>query len=718
MKSARVWLALIGALGLGVLAGCGNTPGQGTSPARLFLSIETPKEDSATNALRLAVNVSALGTRVERVEVRYEGPQQGAVPLSHERGVWVGALPDGLPSGRYTLKARAVAGSLVEESRPLSFLLDRDPPTVVIAEPASPLQPQAQGNLRVRVQASDAHSGIARVRLFAAGRLLGEQEARQDGEYLFNVDLASLDAGTQSLRVEAVDRAGNAREARIDLVVDREAPTVTWRDPAEGAQVSGPVTLRVRATDNVGVVRVEFFAGANLLETVVVNPPALGGEYTYTWDSTGYSDGPVTLRARAVDATGNFAEATLTVTVANQDKTPPTVVWKAPADGATVSGAVALEVEASDNVGVAKVEFFAGSTKLGEATSAPFTFNWNTLGYPDGPVTLKARAVDAAGNAAEATLTVTVANQDKTPPTVVWKAPADGAVVSEAVTLEVEATDNVGVAKVEFFAGSTKLGEATTAPYTFSWNTTGYPDGPVTLKARAVDAAGNASEATLTVTVANAPTVVWMNPVPHQKVTGFVNLQAEVRAIRPVSHVDFYFGSDENSLAKISGSPSVSGNVYTLGWDILRVTPGNYILQVVVEDSAGSRGVATIPVEVMSTFVITTPADGDGVGLGAGRQIVAITVGVNGTLPPGVTVSRVEILINSCAVADARQEIAGDGSYVYVYPWDTAQTLSCRSDPSQIAHDPTKPGDRVITARVYYTGGDTFTGGVLVTYSP
>jgi len=311
-----------------------------------------------------------------------------------------------------------------------------------------------------------------------------------------------------------------------------------------------------------------------------------------------------------------------------------------------------------------------------------------------------------------------VANQDKTPPTVVWKAPADGAVVSEAVTLEVEATDNVGVAKVEFFAGSTKLGEATTAPYTFSWNTTGYPDGPVTLKARAVDAAGNASEATLTVTVANAPTVVWMNPVPHQKVTGFVNLQAEVRAIRPVSHVDFYFGSDENSLAKISGSPSVSGNVYTLGWDILRVTPGNYILQVVVEDSAGSRGVATIPVEVMSTFVITTPADGDGVGLGAGRQIVAITVGVNGTLPPGVTVSRVEILINSCAVADARQEIAGDGSYVYVYPWDTAQTLSCRSDPSQIAHDPTKPGDRVITARVYYTGGDTFTGGVLVTYSP
>ncbi|WP_172958804.1 Ig-like domain-containing protein, partial [Thermus scotoductus] len=148
--------------------------------------------------------------------------------------------------------------------------------------------------------------------------------------------------------------------------------------------------------------------------------------------------------ARAVDAAGNSAEATLTVTVANQDKEAPKVVWKAPADGSQVSRTVTLEVEASDNVGVAKVEFFAGSTKLGEATTAPYTFSWNTTGYPDGPVTLRARAVDAAGNSADATLTVTVANQDKEPPTMAWWAPADGAQASSTGTLEVEATHTVG----------------------------------------------------------------------------------------------------------------------------------------------------------------------------------------------------------------------------------------------------------------------------------
>ena len=225
-----------------------------------------------------------------------------------------------------------------------------------------------------------------------------------------------------------------------------------------------------------------------------------------------------------------------------------------------------------------------------------------------------------------------------------------------------------------------------------------------------MDAAGNSAEATLTVTVANAPKVSWVSPMPNQKLAGFVDLQAEVRALRAVSRVDFYFGPDENSLAKIPGSPSPSGNMYSLGWNLLHVSPGTYILKVEVEDVAGSLGTAVIPVEVASAFVITTPAEGDAVGPGAGREIVAVTVGVNGTLPPGVTISQVEVYINGQPVGTATQQTATDGSQVYVYTWDTSQAAP--------GHDPTKSGDRVITARVYYTGGDTFTNGVKVSYQP
>jgi hypothetical protein len=281
--------------------------------------------------------------------------------------------------------------------------------------------------------------------------------------------------------------------------------------------------------------------------------------------------------------------------------------------------------------------------------------------------------------------------------------------VSGTVTLEVEATDNVGVARVEFFAGSTKLGEATSAPYTFNWDTAAYLDGPVTLRARAVDAAGNAAEATLQVTVANAPEIYWVNPVPNGQVAGSAFLEVEVRALRSVNRVEFYFGPDLDSLSRIPGTPTVSGSRYTLAWDALRVTPGAYFLKAVVVDLAGSRSEAVIPVRVGSAFVLDSPSDGDQVGPGAGRTIVAVTVGVRGTLPAGVSITRVEVYINGRFAGTAVRQTAGDGSEAYVFSWDTRTSAP--------GHDPGASGDRVITARIYYTGGDTFTNGVRVLYT-
>ncbi|NHK39741.1 hypothetical protein FJR75_09660 [Thermus thermophilus] len=342
----------------------------------------------------------------------------------------------------------------------------------------------------------------------------------------------------------------------------------------------------------------------------------------------------------------------------------PQITILAPTSPVTLSSAsLEVRVRVQDaHSGIKSVKLFAENTLLEEkpgGSGEEYAFKVNRDTLPEGAVALRVVAEDLAGNTQEATVPVEV---DRTPPTVVWKAPADGAVVSGTVALEVEATDNVGVAKVEFFAGSTKLGEATSAPFTFNWNTLGYPDGPVTLKARAVDAAGNAAEATLTVTVANQPKVFWLNPTPNQKVAGSVDLQVEVQALRPIYRVEFYFGPDENSMSKVPGTPTPSGNTYTLSWDVLQVQPGNYLLKVVVVDVQGSQAQATIPVEVGSAFVITTPAEGDKVGPGANRSIVAITVGINGTLPPGVSVTRVAIYINGEYQGDATSDTAGDGS--------------------------------------------------------
>ncbi len=66
------------------------------------------------------------------------------------------------------------------------------------------------------------------------------------------------------------------------------------------------------------------------------------------------------------------------------------------------------------------------------------------------------------------------------------------AFISGTTTLEVIATDNIGVAGVTLLVDDVAVGvEDTTAPYTFEWNTSTVTEGTHTIAARARDAAGN-----------------------------------------------------------------------------------------------------------------------------------------------------------------------------------------------------------------------------------
>jgi subtilisin family serine protease len=93
------------------------------------------------------------------------------------------------------------------------------------------------------------------------------------------------------------------------------------------------------------------------------------------------------------------------------DNVPPTASLTAPAAGATVSGTVTVSANASDNVGVTRVEFFAGASLIGTDTTAPYSVSWNTGGVANGVTTLRADAFDAAGNLGSSpTRNVTVNN--------------------------------------------------------------------------------------------------------------------------------------------------------------------------------------------------------------------------------------------------------------------------------------------------------------------
>lgn len=189
--------------------------------------------------------------------------------------------------------------------------------------------------------------------------------------------------------------------------------------------------------------------------------------------------------------------------VVTPDTVPPTVSIAAPADGAIVSGSVAVTANATDNVGVARVEFYLDNVLQNTDTAAPWAWSWDTAGAVNGTHTLLAKAADAAGNVnTSASIVVSVNNVtgDTTAPSVpAGLTAAAGPSGSLSIALQWTAsTDNVGVTGYQVWRASSSNGVYTQIATTTvtSFTDTGLPAGARRFYyVKAYDAAGNVSAA-------------------------------------------------------------------------------------------------------------------------------------------------------------------------------------------------------------------------------
>ena len=381
---------------------------------------------------------------------------------------------------------------------------DTTAPTVSIT---SPTGGSVSGTVSVTANASD-NVGVSRVEFYVNGALQATDTATP---YLYSWNTAGLASGSYTLTAKAYDAANNVGQSgsvSVTLVNDTTAPTATLSAPANGATVSGTLSVTASATDNVGVSKIEIYENGVLKSAGNVSP------FTYSWNTTAEANGSVTLTAKAYDAAGNIGQSSavaVTINNVSADTVAPTVSIGAPTSGTTVSGTATVSATASDNVGVNKVEFYLNGALKATDTAAPYTYGWNTTTVANGAYTLTAKAYDAAGNVGTSTtISVTVNNvtADTTPPTVALSAPASGATVSGTVAVSANASDNVGVARVEFYLNGALASTVSTAPYGYNWNTTAVANGSYTLLAKAYDAAGNVGQSTIIpVTVNNTVAV-------------------------------------------------------------------------------------------------------------------------------------------------------------------------------------------------------------------
>ncbi|HCL57214.1 MAG TPA: hypothetical protein DHW82_09445 [Spirochaetia bacterium] len=338
---------------------------------------------------------------------------------------------------------------------------------------------------------------------------------------------------------------------------DKEAPVVNVTSPANGATITaGSTTLAASASDNAGVVKVEFYVDGVLKSTDTSAP------YEATLDLTTIVNGSHSVKAIAYDAAGNtatdndtaFTGGTYVDTVApvlSNDKASGTYQMSVSpvisaneaatiyytTDGSTptvnsASGAAPLTLSFSADT---TLKFF-GKDPSGNASSVqtfsyvveilPYTetasgtatehYNAGRLdvnaylaygqeyGYMTAFILYHLKAEFGGTWVDEHDLPGYTPTPDTTVPTVNITAPTNGSTVSASVTVTAAASDNIGVAKVEFYVDGTLKATDTASPYEYVLDTTTLTNASHSIKAIAYDAANNtATDDDTSVTVDN-----------------------------------------------------------------------------------------------------------------------------------------------------------------------------------------------------------------------
>lgn len=349
----------------------------------------------------------------------------------------------------------------VEENAVLRLIAPDDsnrPPTVKIETPAAQTVFPARATIPVRADATDPDGPVDKVEILVDGKLT---EARSNPPWHFN--LRGLESGPHLLIARAHDQQGASADSPAVpiLVAGNQPPVVSLVGPAAGATFAAPAQINVRATatdPDGAIAKVEFFLGSLRLADDPQSPyeaaigPLPPGNYVLT--------------ARAFD---NHGASTLSLPVpiiVRAANPAPSIALVAPADGAifTAPAQLVLSANAFDAGGaVARVEFFAGTTKLGEKIAPPF--DWLIEGLAAGTYRFNARATDNAGAASQSASVTVLVNQ---PPIVALTSPLPEAVLAAAVpvTLTAAASDADGtVQRVDFYVGSDFIGTALSPPY-------------------------------------------------------------------------------------------------------------------------------------------------------------------------------------------------------------------------------------------------------------
>lgn len=180
---------------------------------------------------------------------------------------------------------------------------------------------------------------------------------------------------------------------------------------------------------------------------------------------------------------------------------PSFITITSPSEGSYISKNITIEVELNQIPKAKSVKFYIDNTLIGEDTSYPYQYSWDTTSYPDGQHQIYASLFQGAEHVPENVNPPVLLNSpkinvivDNTAPQIVITFPQNGS-ISNIQTISISGTidDNQATLTVN---GS----PVTISNGAFTVNNITLTQGQNAITAAAIDLAGNASSASITVT--------------------------------------------------------------------------------------------------------------------------------------------------------------------------------------------------------------------------
>ncbi|MEP0708080.1 MAG: Ig-like domain-containing protein [Parvibaculum sp.] len=616
------------------------------------------------------------------VAVYRDGVQVGTAQVSG--GSWtllVSALPEGTHS--FTAVARDYVGNESGESNEVEFTVDLTAPAIPVLVSMSD-DTGTPGDFRTS-DTTPTFSGTseagATITVRDGSTVLGTATADGSGNWSYTAD--TLSEGVHAITIRATDAAGRSSSYSDTqlVVVDTTAPDAPviagFSDDSlpTGDGITGDTTPTLSGTAAANST-VEILSGGNVIGTVTS-----AGNGTWSFTTEELAEGSYSFTARVSDNVGNVSDesAALGITIASGPPpvtaTPTITLYSndtgASGDGITRDNALDLY---GTTVNGATVEIFDGGVSLGTVT-ADGAGNWHfltgTLADGDHDFTVVATAPGGYGESdPSAVFSVTV---DTTAPAVpviagfsddTGYSSSDNQTFDNTLTFTGTADANV---TINIFRGGGLIA-TTTADGNGDWSvTTGtLADGYASYEARAVDAAGNMSLPSSSMTIGidtvapAAPVITGFSPDSGTQGDGITTnnfIAVTGTAQSGTRYVVIYDNGVEVGEATVSGTSWV---FYTES-----LTEGAHEFTAVSFDYAGNEGDEsgglTVTIDDTAPPVPVITAISEDTGFSAtDKQTSDTTPTITGTAQAGATV---RILINGGSVGTTVADGNGDWSF-------------------------------------------------------